>query len=79
MQEKEGWFAWKYGHRKPRKAFSFRHNHAAPAAFLTVVFPYRGTERPSVSAKLDPAFRVGADHVECRVQALGKTWQLSRE
>jgi len=79
MEEEDGWFAWKYGHRKPRKAFCYRHAQLAPAAFLTVVYPYRGTERPEVSAVLFEQFEVGAGRVECRVKAEGKAWEVGRD
>ena len=79
MEEEEGWFAWKYGLRKPRKAFRLRHAQAAPAAFLTLLVPYRGTERPEVSAALAENFEVGADRVEIHVQAFGNSWRIGRD
>ncbi len=79
MEEEEGWFAWKYGHRKPRPAFRYRHAGVAPAAFLTVICPYRGTDQPAVSATLSEGFKPGADRVELRAQAGGKTYQLGRD
>ena len=79
MEEEQGWFAWKYGHRKPRKAFYYRHEQAAPAAFLSVVFPYVQKETPEVSATLHKNFEVGADRVELEVEAQGKSWQLGRD
>ena len=79
MVEEEGWFAWKYGHRKPRKAFCYRLKQAAPAAFLTVVVPYQGTQRPDVSARLVGDHEIGADRMECQVEAFGQVWQISRE
>ncbi len=79
MEEEEGWFAWSYGRRKPRKAFCYRHARPAPAAFLTLVVPYRGTRRPEVSAAPAGDFTVGADRVELRVEAFGQTWQIGRD
>ncbi len=78
MDEEEGWHAWKYGRREPRKAFRYRHTRRAPAAFLTVIVPYRGTERPRVAASPAEGFEVGADAVECRLEAFGKRWILRR-
>ena len=78
MEEEEGWFAWEYGHRKPRRAFRYRQEQSAPASFLTLLVPYRGEETPSVSASLVDDFSVGADRVCVRVQAFGKDWELGR-
>ena len=79
MQEEEGWYGSKYGHRESRKAFCYRHTQSAPAAFLTLVVPYRGTERPQVSARLPDGFDVGADRVGLQVEAFGRHWQLVRD
>ena len=72
MEEEEGWFACRYGHREPRTAFRYRHQRGAPAAFLTVIHPYRGSEPPEVSASLPQDFKVGASRVELRVAAATK-------
>ena len=79
MEEEEGWFGWSYGKRKPRKAIRFRHDAPAPAAFLTLLVPYRGTELPAVAASLLANYDVGAERVELRVQAFDRTWQLGRD
>ncbi|MDP6041170.1 MAG: alginate lyase family protein, partial [Candidatus Latescibacteria bacterium] len=79
MVEEEGWFAWGYGHRTERKAFRFAHNVQAPAAFLTAVVPYRGTDVPNVSVALPDTFEVGDDRVELRVEAFGDTLVVGRD
>ncbi len=79
MHEEQGWYAWKYGHRKPRKAFRYRHAGAAPASFLTVLHPYRGTTRPAVWAKLSSPFEPGADRVEIDVRSGEKSWLIGRD
>lgn len=79
LAEEEGWFGWSYGKRKPRPAIAVRHAQSAPAAFLTVLAPYRGQTAPNVSAKLDAEFKVGDDMVTLRVDALGKTWRPGRD
>ncbi|MBL7042621.1 MAG: alginate lyase family protein [Pirellulaceae bacterium] len=79
MEEEEGWYAWKYGHRKPRKALRFRHSRSAPAAFLTVMYPFRGSRPPEVTARWSDTFQVGADRVECQVQVDERTWKIGRE
>lgn len=79
MIEEEGWFAWTYGSRVPRKAFRFALEDRAPTAFLTVVAPYRGTRVPEVSAALPEAFRAGEDRVELTVDFEGKTRRLGRD
>ena len=79
LAEEEGWWGRKYGHREPRKAFSYRHTQSAPAAFLTLVVPYRGAERPEVSGVLPEGFEVGANQVELSVAAFGKACQIGRD
>ena len=79
LVEEEGWFAWKYGSRKSRKAFCYRHKSGAPAVFLTVLAPYPGTEAPEVSAKLVDGFEVGADRASLEVEAFGKRWEIGRD
>jgi hypothetical protein len=79
MQEEEGWFAWQYGSRKPRKAFRYRHEKTAPAEFLTLLVPYRGTDVPKVSAAISRDFEVGADEVTIRVKVFGETWRIGRD
>ena len=79
MAEEEGWFAWAYGSRVPRKAFRFALNQQAPTAFLTVVVPYRGIDVPGVVAELSDVFRAGDDRVELAVEAFEKTWTLGRD
>ncbi len=79
IEEDDGWFAWKYGHRERRKVFRYRHESAAPARFLTVLAPFEGTEPPQVSAKLigDPA--VADAQVEIAVEISGRTWRIGRD
>jgi heparan-sulfate lyase len=79
MEEEEGWYGCKYGHREPRKAFCYRHTQSAPAAFLTLVVPYRGTKRPEVSGKLPEGFQVGADRAEFQVGVSGQSWKVGRD
>ena len=78
LEEEEGWFAWEYGSRKPRKAFRYRHEKKAPAAFLTLLVPYRETDVPRVLAALSEDFEVGAGEVTLHVEAFGKTWRIGR-
>ena len=79
MEKEEGWFAWKYGHRKPRLALRFRHSHSAPAAFLTVLYPFRGRQAPEVTARWSDTFEVGADRVECQVQIGDRSRKIGRD
>ncbi len=79
VEEEEGWFAWKYGHRTERRAFRFRHRGVAPASFLTLLVPYRGCAVPEVSASLVGSFTVGDERVETHVEAFGKAWRLGRD
>ncbi|MCH8295234.1 alginate lyase family protein [Candidatus Poribacteria bacterium] len=79
LHEEEGWFAWEYGSRQPRKAFRYQHEKTAPAAFLTLLVPYRGREVPTVSATLREEFEVGADRVALEVEVFGKCWRIGRD
>jgi hypothetical protein len=79
MEEEEGWFAWKYGSRTPRKAFRFRHENAMPATFLTMLVPYQGKEQPTVSASRYEKFKNGDAIVEIKTSAFGKTWKIGRD
>ena len=74
--DEEGWFAWKYGHRAPRKAFRYRHRGPAPASFLTVIVPYRGTQVPEVAASLPEGYEAGSSAIEVSVAAMETNWRL---
>ncbi len=79
LKAEQGWFAWKYGSRERRTAISYRHADPAPAAFLTILYPYRGTTPPKLTAALAEGFTVGADEARIDVTVAGKTWHLSRD
>jgi len=78
LEEEEGWFGWEYGYRTPRQAFRFGHDGAAPASFLTVVAPYRGTTPPAVQAAVETG-AVGAQNVTVIVHAFGEAWRVGRD
>ncbi|MCE5249679.1 heparinase II/III family protein [bacterium] len=79
VKEEEGWFAWQYGSRLPRKALCYEYTGSAPAVFLTLLVPFRGTEIPEVSALLPDTVKAGADRIEVEVRAFGKTWLAGRD
>jgi len=79
LEEEQGWFAWTYGKRKSRTAVRFRHNDPAPAAFLTVLVPYRCTKAPRVTATLPKSYVVGADRVELCVEANDQSYTIGRD
>jgi len=79
LAEEEGWFAWTYGRRRPRKALRYTHRQPAPAAFATLVVPFRGTEPPAVNVAAPAAARVGGDRVELEAVACGRAWALGRD
>ncbi|MDA0712341.1 MAG: alginate lyase family protein, partial [bacterium] len=79
LVEEEGWFAWAYGHRTPRKACRFALGDGAPTAFLTVVVPYKGAKVPKAEVALPEDFAVGADRVELSVEVLGREWTVGRD
>ena len=77
--EEEGWFAWSYGKREPRKAFCFRHARSAPAVFLTLVVPYRGTEAPELEATYPADLEAGTKAVDLEVGVDGQRWRIGRD
>jgi heparan-sulfate lyase len=79
LEKEDGWFAWAYGKRTARRAFRFRHERRAPAAFVTVILPYRGKARPEVMLSGTNSLRPGADAVAVRVTVSGRSWKLSRD
>lgn len=79
LKEEDGWFAWKYGSRTPRKAYRYQHEKNAPAVFLTLLVPYRGAEAPGVSAVFSDDFTAGTDRVTIDVEAFGNTWNIGRD
>lgn len=78
FEAEEGWYAWNYGLREPRTALSATHRDSAPAAFLTVVAPYRGKDSPDVEAELDGIHEVGGDEARVSVRAFGRQWRIGR-
>ena len=79
LETEDGWFSPEYGDRTARKVLSVKHPGAAPAAFLTVVAPYRGTTPPEVEASLAGNYTVGSDEAQVTVRAFGKQWRLGRK
>lgn len=78
LEEEEGWYGPKYGHRETRKAFRLRHAAQAPACFLTVIVPYRGGGAPEVSVALDPAFQPGDAAAAVEVAVAGRAFTCVR-
>jgi len=76
LEEEEGWFAWAYGYRAPRKAFRFEHDGAGPTSFLTA--PYRGRTPPAVQAAMAQGAADDA-RVEATAQAFGAAWCVGRD
>lgn len=79
LQEEEGWFAWSYGKRVPRKAFRFRHDRTTQPYFITAVVPFEGTETPIVNISAPAQFVPGEDRIELSVKAFGQQWLLGRD
>lgn len=78
FEAEEGWFAWDYGRRQPRQALSVKQPGTAPAAFLAVVAPYRGTDPPDVDAGFVGGFEAGGEEARVTLRAFGKAWQIGR-
>jgi heparan-sulfate lyase len=78
MVEEEGWFAWAYGHRAPRKAFRYELAERAPTYAVTCVVPYRGKDVPEVSVTTE-SVETGADRVEINVEVFGRRWKIGRD
>lgn len=78
LDQEVGWTGWSYNKRTTRPACRFRYQGSgAPAAFVTLLVPYRGLKPPEVaSARLAEGFRVGTEQAAITVSALGETWQV---
>jgi heparan-sulfate lyase len=79
LEEEEGWTACEYGSRETRKAVRFSHAQPAPAAFLTLIVPYKGNTPPEVAATFSPTFQPGAALAEVQAKAFDKSWTLRRD
>lgn len=79
LTEEEGWYAWKYGFRKPRTACTFTHSQQAPVSFLSVVIPYRGTHVPSATIELPADHQTGTDQVSLQISAFDNIWTVDRD
>jgi heparan-sulfate lyase len=78
-EQSDGWFAWQYGSRQPRTAIRYQHLLGAPAAFLTLLVPYIGTEVPAAEVGLPPDFVIGDAHVTLSVSVFGERWEVQRD
>lgn len=78
IQQEDGWHAWSYGKREPRKTLSIAHPDPAPAAFVTILMPYRGQQEPVVNAELEPSFEIGSAEARLRVTVADKSWRIGR-
>ncbi|NLX12264.1 MAG: hypothetical protein GXY44_01240 [Phycisphaerales bacterium] len=78
MEDGEGWFSGEYGSRERRKVFSYRHDSPAPARFLTVLAPFKGTQPPPVSARICGDPTIGDSQVEIDVEFSGRVWRIGR-
>jgi len=78
LVEEEGWFAWAYGHRAPRRACRFEFGGSAPAAAVSCVVPYRGTDVPEISFTTEDT-QIISDRVTIKVEASGKRWEIGRD
>jgi len=78
FEQEDGWFAWDYGQRVARKTLKVKHLDAAPARFLTLIAPYRGTNAPVVEAKFIGNPAVGSDDFQISVRAFGKDLTIGR-
>ena len=76
VEEEEGWHAWKYGSRKPRKAFRYRHKDSSPAKFITLLAPYRGKGQPIINVSLNAPYEVGSNSIRMEVEAFEDTWEI---
>jgi heparan-sulfate lyase len=79
LGQEEGRWGWAYGVRELRPACFFRHPAPAPAAFLTVIVPFRGDQVPAVKAELPADLQPGAERVELVVEVDGRRWRVGRD
>jgi heparan-sulfate lyase len=78
LEEEEGWFACEYGKRARRVAVRYRHRNPAPATFVTLLVPFRGTEAPAAAVAIPDDFVAGSDALSLRVTVADRTWEVGR-
>jgi heparan-sulfate lyase len=76
LEEEEGWTGWDYNKRVKRPAFRFRcKSDCTPAAFVTLLVPYRGVEPPRVARACLPAdYAPSCGSAEISVTLDGQHW-----
>ena len=79
FEEEDGWFAWEYGKREPRRAVRIVASQEAPFEFLTLVVPYQGSTTPVVNATVSGPRKPGDSRVEIEVGAWDSAWRIGRD
>lgn len=79
IEEPTGYHAWEYGKREPRAAVHYRHQQQAPAHYLTVLAPFRGSEPPDVEAMVEGEYEPGREAVMVSVRLGEERWRLERD
>lgn len=80
LEEEEGWYSWIYGERERRTSVRAFHQGKAPAVFVSVLVPYRGTKAPTCRFLTDTSSLIaGQNPVNISIEVDSKEYVLHRE
>jgi len=79
LYEEDGWHAWSYGKREPRKSVTAGYNGRAPFVFVSVLVPFRGKSAPDCRLVTNPATLFsGMNPAKLEVEVAGENYKLNR-
>ena len=79
LLEEPGQISYRLNHKTVRPAFTFRHRGSAPARYLTLLVPFRGSVPPDVTGAVEDAPVVGASRLSLKVSVGGENRLLVRD
>ncbi len=77
VETRDGWFAWKYGHRTERTWVRYAYNGDGAATFVSLLVPFEGKTVPADLVIHAVQVTEGAD-CEFEVAAFGASWRIGR-
>ncbi|MCC6390516.1 MAG: alginate lyase family protein [Bryobacterales bacterium] len=79
LEIEDGQISYTLNHKQTRQVALYRHQHPAPAVFVTLLAPYDGAQPPRPSVRIKGTFQPGQPRVELDV-AIGKEhWLAGRD
>ncbi len=80
LYEEDGWHAWGYGKREPRKSVTALHKGKTPFVFISLLVPFVGKSAPDCRLVTDTATLFsGMNSMELEVEIAGKNYKLLRK